>query len=242
MIDLLIVAAIGMVLLATFNLISLRATLSKENRRRVLEKSEAQEEKGENIIEFGRLKADMIRYRQNREAFLGMKMDYLPTKEKIDKLLETLQAEISKTKSNQWKLVEIDIAILEEMRERLTLGTLVVHDFPIKTESEKAQSASDAMPIWTVLTYSILSSTFGLLLIAGVFLLALFSQDESMLDIISLVVLVLVPGLHYSNSFAENVLRRSRKRDVREAAHFSQVIIIISMLMIVALLALELIL
>ena len=241
MLDLLVVAAIGMISLAVFNLISLRITLSKENRRRVLEKSKAQEEKTENIIEFGRLKADMIRYQQNRKAFFGMKMDYLPTKEKIDKLLKKLQIEMSKTKNGQSKqLAGIDIDILEEMRVKLLLGTLVVLEFPVKSEGEKARSVSDSMPMWIMLIGSISFSVPGLLLGLGILLLSPFLQSEYVLSV-SADALVLSLSAYYSVLLAENVLRRSRKRVMRMTAHFSQVAAAAIMLIVIILLALQLI-
>jgi len=149
---------------------------------------------------------DRERYVALRRSYLGMKMDYEPTEDKIEHLLNRLE-KILKRRRDEYQrgLIKIDRDILMQMKQELSLGDLKIDNYIVGYEETKSswlrhRSVRSAL-IWAFVC----------------------------------AVPMLIPPLFMTGSWlpiagslaSENVLRRSRDKKTRRLAKFAQGAIIV---------------
>lgn len=198
--------------------------LSSMSRGRIFDRRDLRVKPDEcdEVIKVRSFYVDKRRYVGLRRAFLGMKMDYAPTEERIDRLLKRVNKSLERVQrknltnehsQTKKEFIEIDKNILLSMKRDLQLGNLEITNFSVRYESDesswlKHRSVRTAL-IWAFVCASpMLMPPF---FIVGDWLL--------------------ISGTLAS----ENVLRRSRDRRMRKLARFVQIAIIVGGLWIIIL-------
>jgi len=149
---------------------------------------------------------DRERYTALRRSYLGMKMDYEPTEDKIECLLSRIE-KILKRRRDEYQrgLIKIDQDILIQMKQELSLGNLKIDNYTVGYEETKSS--------W-LRHRSVRSALIWAFVCASPMLIPPFFITGSWL---------LIAG----SLASENVLRRSRDKKTRKLAKFAQGAVIV---------------
>lgn len=183
--------------------------LSQLNRERIFtRKSLKTTSDDEGAIRVRNLYLDKEKYIKLRTSFLAMKMGYKPTSGKIDHLINCLKLTLRRRRDYKWKdFVNIDIDILEKMKQQLHEGNLVVDNFPSAREDE--YKYDPVFPIWSLLVIALIGCLLEVVFL-HLSLTGFFVGDRPAVAIVIVVIC------------AEEVFRRSRNEKERGIAHFAQ--------------------
>jgi len=177
----------------------------------------------EDALEYRRFYINRERYTKLRTSFLAMKMDYEPTDKKIDLFSKMLELNLRWRKNYKWiEYAEIDREILENMRQQLHEGSLVVEKYTSAYEGDDRTLPRMTIDIRIAHAFNWLQVMYmPPMLILSVAAYFIWGFELAQL------------ALQYSMIFSwwgfassENVLRRSKDSSKRRVAHWARNIII----------------
>jgi len=203
------VYAIGINVVMALFLIQWRMPLSNLNRLRIYDRESLKIKSGSrcaNVISIRRFQIDKNRYVAIRRSFLSMKMGYQPTVKQVDRMLKYLSLATAR-KQDEWRkaLVDVDIEILNDMKEQVALGSFAPEIY--KTNSEERRGTKWQPPVGLALALAMFTAAFPIVTI--------FLVGFPMIDFIPAFIGILA---------ADNVLRRSKENAIRVTAHIVQLI------------------